>query len=126
MDSTLSALRKYFPSLPINVLKKIYQARCERIRVFIHKGIPDNVRWLIEAKVRSAGKVLDAFMPRMPSLGKSAYAKKQRAQRLGVCHKCGQWNCDTKSRFLGMITRNHEDKRKFIKNDLRKESLDDI
>ena len=126
MESSLSALQKYFPSFPIKVLRKIYQARCERFRVFMYKGIPDNVRWLIEAKVRSAGEVPEAFFRRMPGFGKSAYAKKRRAKRLGVCHKCGWWICNTKCRYPGAITRSREDRMKFIKNGLRKESLEDI
>ncbi len=56
----------------------------------MHKGIPKDVRWLIEAKVRLAGKILDAFMSHMPGLGKSSYAKKRRAKKLRVCHKCGR------------------------------------
>ncbi len=82
MDSVLSALRKYFPYLPINVPKRIYQARCERFRVLMHKSIPENVRWLIEAKVHLASEISDAFVPCMPSLGKSSYAKKRRPKRL--------------------------------------------
>ncbi len=126
MDPTFSALRKYFPSLPMNILKKIYQVRCERLRALMHKGIPEDVRWLIEAKVRLAGEIPEAFVSHMPGIGRSSYAKKRRAKRLRVCHKCGRWTCNTKCRSLGMISDNREDKIRFIKNGLSKDSLDDI
>ena len=88
MDFILSKLRKYFPSLPQNALTKIYKARCERLRLLMHKDIPEDVRWIIEAKVRLAGESSNSFASYMPGLGKSSYSKRRRAKRLQVCHKC--------------------------------------
>jgi hypothetical protein len=51
MDTTLEKLKKYFPALPQNVTAKIYRARCERLRLFMNNGIPEDIHWLIEAKV---------------------------------------------------------------------------
>ncbi|XP_024039259.1 uncharacterized protein LOC112097899 [Citrus clementina] len=63
-----------------NALRKIYKARCERLRLLMINGIPSDIRWLIEAKVRLAGMVSDT----------------------------------------------REDKIKFVKDGMSKESLDDI
>jgi hypothetical protein len=41
----------YFPALPQNAIIKIYRARCERLRLLMNHGIPEDIRWLIEAKV---------------------------------------------------------------------------
>ena len=65
-------------------------------------------------------------MSHMPGLGKSSYAKKRRAKRLQVYHKYARWNCNTQCRSLGMISENREDKIRFIKNELSRESLDNI
>mgnify|MGYP003742063043 FL=1 len=62
----------------------------------------------------------------MPGLGRSSYAKRRRAKRLQVCHKCARWNCNRSCRSLGFVSRNREDKIQFIKDGLSKESLDDI
>ena len=43
----------------------------------MHKGIPADIRWLIEAKVRITGEFSDALVSYMPGLGKSSYAKKE-------------------------------------------------
>ncbi|XP_073061835.1 uncharacterized protein [Primulina eburnea] len=85
---------KYFPSVSENVLRKIYAGRCERLRLLMQKGIPEDIR-------------------------KSTYAKKRRAKRLGVCHKCARWTCDKRCRSLGCVSDNREDKIGFIKNGLR-------
>ena len=50
--------------------------------MLMHKGIPADIRWLIEAKVRLRGEFSDALVSYMPGLGKSLYAKKRRAKRL--------------------------------------------
>jgi len=50
-DTTLEILKKYFPILPQNAIAKIYHARCERLRLLMNRGIPEDIRWLIEAKV---------------------------------------------------------------------------
>jgi hypothetical protein len=44
-------IKKYFPALPPNTLAKIYRARCERLRLLMNHGIPEVIRWLIEANV---------------------------------------------------------------------------
>jgi hypothetical protein len=49
MDTTLE--KKYFPTLPPNTIKQIYRARCERLRLLMNHGIPEDIRWLIEANV---------------------------------------------------------------------------
>ena len=126
MDIALSNLKKYFPSLPQNDLRKIYRARCERLRMLMHKGIPADIRCIIEARVRLAGESPISFVSHMPSTGRSSFAKKRRAKKLGVCYKCARWNCDTRCRNIGMASINREDKIKFIKDGLSKESLVDL
>ncbi|KAL6509038.1 hypothetical protein OROGR_023145 [Orobanche gracilis] len=56
MDSILLNLRKYYSSLPMNIIKRIYRARLERLRVLMRNGIPEDIRWLIEAQVRLSGE----------------------------------------------------------------------
>ena len=51
MDTTLEKLKKYFPALPQNAITKIYRARCARLKLLMNHGIPEDIRWLIEAKV---------------------------------------------------------------------------
>ncbi|XP_075480136.1 uncharacterized protein LOC142520868 [Primulina tabacum] len=89
---------KYFPSVSENVLRKIYAGRCERLRLLMQKGIPEDIR-------------------------KSTYAKKRRAKSLGVCHKCARWTCDKRCRSLGCVSNNREDKIGFIKNGLSKDQV---
>jgi hypothetical protein len=55
MDTTLEKLKTYFPALPQNAITKIYRARCARLRLLMNHGIPEDIRWLIEAKVRLSG-----------------------------------------------------------------------
>ncbi len=126
MDDILSNLLKYFPSFPRNALLKIYQARCERLRMLMLKGIPEDIRWIIEAKVRLEGEFSNTFVSRMPGLGKSSFAKKRRAKRLQVCYKCARWTCNARCRSIGMVSINREDKIQFIKDGLSRESLDNI
>lgn len=126
MDDILMSLKNRFPSLPQNALLKIYKARSERLRMLMHKGIPEDLRWLIEAKVRLSGEFSNSFNTYLPGLGKSTYAKKRRAKRLKVCYKCARTTCDTHCRSLGMVSVNREDKICFIKDGLSKESLDDV
>eukprot|EP00258_Populus_trichocarpa_P034346 XP_024450365.1 uncharacterized protein LOC112326507 [Populus trichocarpa] len=40
-----------------NAITKIYRARCARLRLLMNHGIPKDIRWLIEAKVRLSGMV---------------------------------------------------------------------
>ena len=121
-------LHHYFPSLPQNALKNIYKARCERLRLLMINGIPADIRWLIEAKVRLACEFSDPFVSYMPGFGKSTFAKKRRAKRLGCeCSHCVRLACKKPSyKTLGMVFVNREDKIKFVKDSMRKELLDDI
>jgi len=38
--------------------------------------------------VRLAGELPSSFVKHLPGMGKSSYAKKYRAKRMQVCHKC--------------------------------------
>jgi len=49
MDTTFKKLKKYFPVLPQNTIIKIYSAKCERLRLLMNHGIPEDIRWGIEA-----------------------------------------------------------------------------
>jgi deoxyribodipyrimidine photolyase-like uncharacterized protein len=51
MNTTLEKLKKYFPASPPNTIAKIYRARCERLRLLMNHGIPEDIRWMIKAKV---------------------------------------------------------------------------
>jgi hypothetical protein len=62
----------------------------------------------------------------MPGTRKSTFAKKRRAKRLKVCHKCARWTCNATCRSLGMVSVNREDKIQFIKDGLSKGSLDNL
>jgi hypothetical protein len=62
MDTTLEKLKKYFPALPPNAIAKIYRARCERLRLLMNHGIPEDIRWLIEAKVRLLSESFNSFI----------------------------------------------------------------
>ena len=62
----------------------------------------------------------------MPGTGKSTFAKKRRAKRLKVCHRCARWTCNATCRSLGMVSINREDKIQFIKDGLSKGSLDNL
>ena len=64
----------------------------------------------------------------MPGFDKSTFGKKSRAKRLSSkCYNCVRLGCkrpDCKS--LGMVSDTREDKIKFVKDDMSKESLDNI
>jgi len=75
----------------------------------MNHGIPEDIRWLIEAKVRLSGESSNSFISYMPGTGKSTFAKKRRAKRLKVCHKCARWTCNATCRSLGMVSINRED-----------------
>ena len=126
MDSLLSSLKKQFPFLPPNALLRIYKTRIERLRLLMHKDIPENIRLIIEAKVRLAGEFPDLLTRYMPGQGKSTFAKKRRAKKMKVCHKCARWTCNTYCRSLGFVSINREDKINFIKDGLSRGSLDDM
>lgn len=126
MDVVVSSLSKRFPFFVKSDLVKIYHARCERLRLLMIKGIPADLRWLIEAKVRIGGEFRNSMVPRFAGLGKSTYSKKRRAKRMNVCRKCARWTCNNGCRNIGWASKNRYDKIDFIKNGLSKESLDDI
>jgi hypothetical protein len=100
--------------------------RLQKLRLLMNHGIPEDIRWLIEAKVRLSGESSNSFISYMPGTGKSTFTKKHRAKRLKVCHRCARWTCNTQCRSLGIISINREDKIQFIKDGLSKESLDKL
>ena len=126
-NEILAKLHNRFPSLSQNALLIIYKVRSERMRLLMRNNIPANIRWLIEAKVRLVGKLPLKFILYMPDCGKGNYARKRRARKLYVaCHKFARMRCDKKSCSLGIMSDNREYKIQFIRDDLNKESLDDI
>ena len=126
MEKVLTKLHKQFPSISQKSLMKIYKARLERIRLLKMKGIPPDICWVIEARVRLAGEYSETCNSYLTGFGRSTYAKKRRAKRMGVCFKYAHWNCNTRCHSLGMVSDNREDKIKFIRDGLSKESIDDI
>jgi hypothetical protein len=124
--ATLEKLKKYFPALPQNAITKIYHARCARFKLLMNHGIPEDVRWLIEAKVQLSGESSNSFISYMFGICKSTFAKKRRAKRLKVYHRCVRWTCNATCHSLEMISVNREDKIQFIKDGLSKGSLDNL
>jgi len=92
----------------------------------MNHGIPEDIRWLIEAKVQLSGESSNSFISYMPRIGKSTFAKKRRAKQLKVFHKYARWTCNATCRSLGMVSVNREDKIQFIKDGLSKGSLDNL
>ena len=74
------------------------------MKAFMRLGLPEDIRWLIEAKVRLAGEFQDSYNRFMPGMGRSSYSKKRRAKRMRVCHKCARWTCDMHCRNIGMAS----------------------
>ena len=108
-NEILAKLHKRFPSLHQNALLTIYKARSERMWLLMRNNIPADIRWLIEAKVRSAGELPPNFIAYMPGCGKENYARKQRARRISVvCHKCARMRCDKNPCSLGMVSDNRK------------------
>ena len=126
MEASLATLKNQFPTLPQDVVKKIYKCRLERMKTLTCLGLPEHIRWIVEAKVRLGGELNDSFIKRLPGLGRSSYSKKRRAKRMRICHKCARWNCDTRCKNPGYVSINREDKINCIKYGLSKESLDNI
>ena len=64
----------------------------------------------------------------MSGFGKSIFAKKIRVKRLdSKCHDCVRLSCKRLNcKSLRIVSNNCEYKIKFVKDDLSKESLDDI
>ncbi|TXG53729.1 hypothetical protein EZV62_018985 [Acer yangbiense] len=54
--------------------------------MLMHKGIPVELRWLIEAKARLAGEFSDSFIAYMPSL---AMDKTLSYRLINICVFCG-------------------------------------
>jgi len=96
------------------------------LSLLINHGIPEDIRRLIEANVRLSGESFNSFISYMLGIGKSTFAKKRRAKRLKVCHRCVRWTCNAQCRSLGMVSINREDKIQFIKDGLSKGSLDNL
>ena len=109
MEEIQYKLYKCFPYLPQNALKKIYKDYCEQLRLLMINRILANIHWLIEAKVRLAGEFFDPFVSHMPGFGKSTFAKKGRAKRLGSkCPNCVRLACKKPCcKTLGMVSVNH-------------------
>ena len=126
MEASLTTLKNYFPTLPQDVLRKIYKCKIERMRALTCLGLLKHIQWIIEAKVRLVGELNDSFIKHLPGLEKSYYSKKRRVKRMRVYHKCARWNCDTRCKNPGYLSINREDKLKCIKDGLSKESLDNI
>jgi hypothetical protein len=80
--------------LPQNAITKIYRVRCERLRLLINHGIPEDIRWIIKTKIRLSGESSNSFISYKPRTAKSTFAKKRRAKRLKVCHRCARWTCN--------------------------------
>ena len=64
----------------------------------------------------------------MLGFGKSTFAKKRRAKQLGSkCPNCVRLTCNKlRCKTLRMVSVNREDKIKFVKDGMSKESLDDL
>ncbi|PON38683.1 hypothetical protein PanWU01x14_310810, partial [Parasponia andersonii] len=92
----------------------------------MYMDISEDVRWIIEAKVRLSGEFLNSFVSYIPDHSKSSFVKKRRAKRMKVCHKCARWTYNTKCHSLGIVSTNREDKINFIKDGMSKGSLDDF
>ena len=97
---------------------KVYKARLKRMRLPMIKGIPTDIRWIIEARVRLAGEFSDSFISHLPGLERNTYAKKRIAKRMCACYKCACMFCDTRCRYLGMVSDNREDNINFIRDGL--------
>jgi hypothetical protein len=80
MDITLKKLKKYFLVLPQNTITKIYRARCERLRLLMHQEIPEDIHWIIEAKVLFSSESSKSFISHMPRISKNTFVKKRRAK----------------------------------------------
>ena len=88
--------------------------------------ILEDIRWLIEAKVRLLGESSNSFISYMLETSKNTFANKRRAKRLKVCHRYARWTCNATCHSLGMVSVNREDKIQLIKDGLSKGSLDNL
>ena len=110
-------LHKHFPSLPQNVLKKIYKTPYEQLHLLMINEISTDICWLIEANVWLAGEFHDPFISYMSDFGKSTFVKKMIVERLNSeCHNCVRLNCKRPNcKSLRMFSNNHEDKLNSLK-----------
>ena len=106
MEESLAKLRNRFPYFPQDSLRKIYKCRLERLKTLTCLGLPEDLCWVIEGKVRLAGEFQDLLIKHMPGMGRSSFSKKRRANKLGVYHKCARWTCDARCRGKEMVSMN--------------------
>jgi len=74
----------------------------------MNHGIPEDIRWLIEAKVRLSGESSNSFISYMPGTGKNTFANKRHAKRLKVRHRYARWTCNATCHSLRMVSVNRE------------------
>ena len=48
--------------------------------MLMHKGMPEDIRWPIEAKIRIIGEFSDLLIRYMPGMGKNPQAKKTKGK----------------------------------------------
>ncbi|TYJ12068.1 hypothetical protein E1A91_A11G323000v1 [Gossypium mustelinum] len=48
MDNAIFRLQRRFYCLPTNMIIKLYKIRCERLRMLMRKGMPEDVQMIIE------------------------------------------------------------------------------
>ncbi len=65
-------------------------------------GIPADIRWLIEAKVRLSCESTDGFTSFMPGLGKSTFAKRGEQKDFSVRHRCARWTSQHAMSLFGI------------------------
>ena len=51
MEASLATLKNQFPTLPQDVVKKIYKCRLERMKTLTCLGLLEHLRWIIETKI---------------------------------------------------------------------------
>ena len=83
MEEIQHTMHKCFPSLPQNALKKIYKIYSERLYLLMINGIPVDICWLINEKVRLTGEFVDPFVSYTSHFGKSTFTKRKRANQHG-------------------------------------------
>ena len=65
MEASLATVKNQFPTLPQDAVKKIYKCRLERMKTLTCLGLPEPIRWIIEAKVHLGEQVMRSKMLRM-------------------------------------------------------------
>ena len=63
------------------MLKKIYSCQHERTKTFKHLGLPEDICWIIEAKICLSGEFNKSFVKHMSRMGRNSYFKKRRAKK---------------------------------------------